>query len=153
MVTKINSTLRQIKQDGRIDKKDVELLVKVAADGRGITKAEAAALHKLRESNADLFTRAAREGFDNFLKAMDQSWSPGKRVHLPGLDDAKAKELLRADPRAAIYTGRTGSSGKGGSTPSVPPRPSRPSTGKGGSVTPRPPRPPVTPPPVSRPGK
>lgn len=151
MVSKINSTLNQIKLDGRIDKKDVELLVKVAADGKGITKAEAAALHKLREANADLFTRAAREGFDSFLQAMDRSWSSSKGVHLPNLDEAKAKELLAADPRASIYTGRTGSSGKGSSTtptrPSRPPRPA-PSTGKGGSSTPpRPSRP------VTRPGK
>ena len=51
MVSKINSTLNRIKLDGRIDKKDVEELVKVAADGKGITKAEAAALHKVRTTS------------------------------------------------------------------------------------------------------
>ncbi len=183
MVSKINSTLNRIKQDGRIDKKDVEELVKVAADGKGITKAEAAALHKVRTTSPELFTKAAKDGFDNFLQAMDRSWSSTKEVHLPGLDDAKAKELLKGDPRIGIYTGRTGSSGKGGSsTPAPRPRPStgggkggsttRPSTGKGGSTRPsRPSRPtptttgggkgggsrPSTPArpsrPVSRPGK
>lgn len=133
MVSKINSTLNRIKMDGRIDKKDVEELVKVAADGKGITKAEAAALHKLREANGQLFTKAAKDGFDNFLSAMDRSWSSTKGVHLPNLDEAKTKELLKGDPRVGIYTGRSGSSGKGGSVS----RPSRPSSGggKGGSVS------------------
>ena len=109
MVSKINSTLNRIKLDGRIDKKDVEELVKVAADGKCITKAEAAALHKVRTTSPELFTKAAKDGFDNFLQAMDRSWSSTKEVHLPGLDDAKAKELLNGDPRIGIYSGRVSS--------------------------------------------
>ncbi|MEW5852880.1 MAG: hypothetical protein AB2A00_29115, partial [Myxococcota bacterium] len=160
MVSKIQSTLNRVRADGRIDKKDIQELVKAAADGGGITKTEAAALHKLREQHADLFTRAARDSFDNFLTAMDRSWSPTKNVHLPNIDEDKIKSLLKSDPRIGIYTGRAGSSGKGGgsvnTTPSrpsggtsgkgggsvsTPSRPSTGSTGKGGSSTPSRPSP------------
>lgn len=129
MVAKLNAVFNKIKADGRIDKKELTELLKAAADGKGITETEAKKLHQIREQHADLFTRGAREGFDRFLTHMDRSWSRTKDVHLPNLDENKIKELLLADPRIGIATGRSGG-GKGGSTVT------RPRPG-GGSERPR----------------
>lgn len=133
MVAKLNAVFNKIKADGRIDKKELTELLKAAADGKGITEAEAKKLHQIRNDHPDLFTRAARDGFDRFLTAMDRSWSRTKDVHLPNLDEAKIKQLLLADPRIGIATGRSGG-GKGGTVtpprgggterPTVRPRPS-----------------------------
>jgi galactokinase/mevalonate kinase-like predicted kinase len=123
MVQKLNATLKRVSADGRLGKKDVEELIKVANDGKGITKAEAERLREIRVDCDKMLTKAAKDGFDAFLGAMNRSWSTKDKVHLPHLDDDKIKALLNSDPRIGIYTGRSGG-GKGGSSrPSTPSRP------------------------------
>lgn len=119
MPSKISSVFRQVANDGRIGKTDVENIIKSALDGQGVTKAEAAKLEQLRSQFADKFTRKGAEAFDNFFSTMKRSWSRTKQVHLPNVDPQKVKALLESDPRIRIMTGRSVGGGESGAGASI----------------------------------
>ena len=104
-MNKIQSTFRQVSQDGRVGKADLKKILESALDGKGITKNEAAELVKLKANHGDKFTKQAGKAFDSFLSKMNGSWSSADNVHMKNFDTADMKELLAADPRASIYTG------------------------------------------------
>lgn len=102
----ITNTFKKISSDGRINKKELKELLSSALDVKGVTQSEASELLAIREKHGDLFTSHASEAFDAFLSKMKASWSESDNLHLTGVGSEDVKALLRADPRASLYTGR-----------------------------------------------